>query len=162
MAPRLGRLVLALSSMGFPLTQMAIRRLGRPGAIVTEGVCVGLAVRDAAMIAAGTPGRLRRGPAVLLWLELGAALTAAGLGLRPASGTTEINHATDARPDRWETARRASVGLLFGLHTMRFWIYVQPDHGRKRGSSVGQTESVIPPAEDSTAHLPSGSSCIRW
>ncbi len=141
MAPRFGRLVLALSAMGFPLTQMAIRRLGRPGAMVTEGVCIGLAVRDAAMIAAGAPGRLRRGPAVLLWLELVAALAAAGLGLRLATGTTKITHTTDARSDRWETARRAAVGALFGLHTVRFRIYLQPDHGRKRGSSAGGTRA---------------------
>ena len=141
MAPRLGRVVLALSAMGFPLTQMAIRRLGQPGAVVTEGVCVGLAVRDAAMIVAGAPGRLRRGPAVLLWLELAAALAAAGLGLRLATGSAEIKHATDTRPDRCETSRRAAVATLFGLHTIRFRIYLQPDHGRKRGSSVGETRA---------------------
>ena len=67
MGPRLGQLVLVLSGSGFPLTQLAIRRLGRRGALVTESVCVGLAVRDAAMIATGAPARLRRGPALLLW-----------------------------------------------------------------------------------------------
>ena len=45
--------MLGLSGVGHPLTQLVIRQLGRRGAIVTEGVCVGLAVRDAAMLAAG-------------------------------------------------------------------------------------------------------------
>jgi hypothetical protein len=35
-----------------------------------------------------------------------------------------------------ETARRAMVGLLFGLHTMRFRIYLRPDHGL-RTSEIG-------------------------
>jgi len=131
MDPRLGRLVLGLSGIGFPLTQLAIRRLGRGGAILTEGVCVGLAVRDAAMVAAGTPGRLRRGPAAMLWLELVAALTAAALGLRLATGRADVEKAGGARPDRWEAARRAAVGTLFGLHTARFRIYLEPDHGRR-------------------------------
>jgi hypothetical protein len=30
-----------------------------------------------------------------------------------------------------ETLRRGAVGLLFGLHTYRFWIYLQPDQGRR-------------------------------
>lgn len=131
MHPKIGRLVLALSGAGFPLTQLAIRRLGRPGAIVTEGVCVGLAVRDAAMIAAGAPGRLRRGPALLLWLELLAALAAAALGLRLAVDADAAAQAGGARPDHREAARRAAVGTLFGLHTARFRIYLQPDHGLK-------------------------------
>jgi hypothetical protein len=138
MSPRLGRLVLALSGAGFPLTQVAIRRLGRRGAIVTEAVCVGLAVRDAALIAAGVPGRLRRGPALLLWLELAAALVAAALGLPLATGRTDVGHATDARPGRREAARRAAVGTLFGLHTTRFRIYLQPDHGRRPATSTGR------------------------
>ncbi|MGO9179686.1 MAG: hypothetical protein ACLQBX_10325 [Candidatus Limnocylindrales bacterium] len=131
MPPKLGRLVLGLSGAGFPLTQLAIRQLGRRGAIVTEGVCVGLAVRDAAMIAAGTPSRLRRGPAALLWLEFIAALAAAALGLRLATGRAAVAQANGPRPDRSETARRAAVGTLFGLHTVRFRIYLQPDRGVK-------------------------------
>ena len=129
MSPRLGQLVLGLSSAGFPLTQLAIRRLGRPGAIITEGVCVGLAVRDAALIATGAPRRLRRGPAFLLWLELIAAVMAAMTGARLASDPGASARAAAKKPDRMEAVRRAMVGLLFGLHTMRFRIYLQPDHG---------------------------------
>jgi hypothetical protein len=133
MAPRLGKVVLGLSAAGFPLTQLAIRRFGRRGAIVTEGVCVGLAVRDAAMIAAGTPALLRRGPALLLWLELAAAVVAAGLG---------VGLATDDRPVPPETARRATVGALFALHTVRFWIYLRPDHGLTRATHRPESASV--------------------
>jgi len=129
MSPRLGQLVLGLSGAGFPLAQLAIRRLGQRGAIITEGVCIGLAVRDAAMIATGAPARLWRGPAVLLWLELVAAVAAAGLGILLAGDPGAAGRSADPRPDRVEAARRAAVGTLFGLHTLRFGIYLQPDHG---------------------------------
>jgi hypothetical protein len=131
MDPRHGQLVLGLSSAGFPLTQLAIRMLGRRGAVITVSICLGLAVRDAALIASGTPARLRRGPALLLWLELAAALAAAGLGLRLATDPDAAGRSAEPRPDRAEIARRAAVGTLFGLHTMRFRIYLQPNHGRK-------------------------------
>ena len=136
MSPRLGQLLLGLSSAGFPLTQLAIRRLGRPGAIITEGVFVGLAVRDAALVATGAPGRLRRRPAFLLWLELVAAVTAAVMGARVASDPAASARAAAPKPDRMEAARRATVGLLFGLHTIRFRIYLRPDHGL-RPSEIG-------------------------
>jgi hypothetical protein len=136
MSPRLGQVVLGLGSAGFPLTQLAIRRLGRPGAIITEGVCVGVAVRDAALIASGAPSRLRRGPAFLLWLELVAAVMAAVTGARLTSDPGASARADTPKPDRMETARRAMVGLLFGLHTMRFRIYLRPDHGL-RTSEIG-------------------------
>ena len=138
MSPRLGQVVLGLSSAGFPLTQLAIRRLGRPGAIITEGVCVGVAVRDAALIASGAPGRLRRGPAFLLWLELVAAVIAAVAGARLTSDPGASARADTPKPDRMEAARRAMVGLLFGLHTMRFRIYLRPDHGL-RTSEIGSS-----------------------
>jgi hypothetical protein len=131
MAPLVGKVVLGLSAAGFPLTQLAIRRFGRRGAIVTEGACAGLAVRDAAMIAAGTPAHLRRGPAFLLRLELAAAVVAAGLGVGLATGDRAVSQAAGSRPVPLERARRAAVGALFALHTVRFWIYLQPDHGLK-------------------------------
>ena len=131
MSPQLGRLLLGLSSAGFPLTQLTIRKLGRPGAIVTECVCAGLAVRDAALIATGAPGRLRRGPAFLLWLELVAAVMATVAGARLASDPGALARADAPKPDRIEAVRRATVGLLFGLHTIRFRIYLGPDRGRR-------------------------------
>jgi hypothetical protein len=139
MTLRLGKIVLGLSAAGFPMTQLAIRRLGRRGAIVTEGACVGLAARDAAMIAAGTPARLRRGPAVLLWLELVAAVAAAGLGVGLATDDRAVSQAVGARLVPLERARRAAVFALFALHTVRFWIYLQPDHGLKPANHRPET-----------------------
>jgi hypothetical protein len=133
MDPRLGKLILGLSAVGYPLTELTIRRLGRRGAIITETVCVGLAMRDAAMAASGVPARLRRGPASLLWLELTAAVAAAGLGLRRATDQAGAEQLA-TRSDALEWARRTAVGTLFGLHTVRFWIYLQPDQGRKRSA----------------------------
>jgi len=96
--------------------------------------CAGLAFRDAAMIAAGVPARLRRGPAILLWLELGAAVAAAGLGLHLVVAEDASTRAA-SQPGPAEMARRIAVGTLFGLHTVRFWIYLQPDQGRNRSTS---------------------------
>ncbi len=136
MNPRIGRTVLGLSAAGYPLTQFAIRRLGRRGAMITETACVGLAIRDAAMIASGVPTRLRKGPAALLWLELAAATTAAGLGLPLAVDRDAALKSTDARSGALEMARRSAVVILFGLHMVRFWIYLQPDQGRRHPSPL--------------------------
>ena len=136
MSPIIGRAVLALSGVGFPLTQLVIRRFGRPGAVAVEIVCGGLLLRDAAMIALGTPGRLRRGPAVLLWLEAGCAAAAALSGLRPLINANATHRAAGLnRPDRLEVARRTAIGALFGLHTWRFRIYLQPGSGLKTSES---------------------------
>ncbi len=85
-----------------------------------RGVCIGLAVRDAAMLVAGAPARLRRGPALLLWLELVAAPAATALGFRSAVDEEAAGRAATTPPDQLEAARRAAVGALFGLHTTRF------------------------------------------
>jgi hypothetical protein len=134
MSPRLGRIILTLSGMGFPLTQLAIRRLDRRGAMLTEAVCGGLLIRDVAMIAGGAPGRLRRGPAILLWLEAAAGAASVVVGLRPLKDASGLAGATAERPDRLEAVRRAAVGTLFGLHTWRFRIFLQPDHGLRPAS----------------------------
>ena len=84
MNPRLGKVVLGLSSAGYPLTEFAIRRFGRRGAVIAEMASCGLAVRDAAMVTAGVPTRLRLGPSILLWMELTAAVAASALGLQSA------------------------------------------------------------------------------
>ncbi|HVM58595.1 MAG TPA: hypothetical protein VMT74_14130, partial [Gaiellaceae bacterium] len=116
---RAGRLVLLLSAAGYPLTELAVRRLGSRGAVLTESVCAGLLIRDASMLAAGVPHRLRPVPAALLRLETGAAAAAVAAGIRPA---------------RAPAARRTAVAALFALHTVRFWIYLRPDQGRRTAS----------------------------
>jgi len=124
-----GFAVLGLSAAGFPLTQMVIRRWGRRGAVAVEAICAGLLLRDASMIAAGSPRRLRPGPAALLWWELGAAAVASLTGLPRAFGVRERELAWGVGPI--EIARRAAIGTLFGLHTWRFGIYLQPGQGRR-------------------------------
>ena len=132
MSPIIGRAVLAVSGVGFPLTQLVIRRYGKPGAVAVEVLCGALLVRVATMIAAGTPDRLRRGPAVLLWLEAASAGAAVLTGLRPLVNADATHRAAGQRPpDRLEVARRTAIGVLFGLHTWRFRIYLQPGSGRK-------------------------------
>ena len=131
-SPMIGSAVLAVSGVGFPLTQLVIRRFGKPGAVAVEALCGALLVRDAAMISAGTPGRLRRGPAVLLWLEAATAGAAVLTSLRPLVNAEATHRAAGQQPpDRFEVARRTAIGALFGLHTWRFRIYLQPGSGRK-------------------------------
>ena len=113
--------VLGLSAAGFPLTQLVIRHWGRRGGLLVEAVCGGLLVRDAVLIASGAPRRLRSTPATLLWCEAAAAAAAVATGLPLLWGRGQSVIV--------ETARRAAVGTLFGLHTLRFGIYSQPDRG---------------------------------
>ena len=131
----LGRVILAMSAGGYQSTQAVIRRFGRRGAVVAEAVCVGLLVRDSALIALGTPGRLRRLPASLLWLEWGAAATAVAAGLPALIDETAAARARDRKPVGVEALRRAAVGVLFGLHTVRFQIFLAPDQGRRPQAS---------------------------
>ena len=130
MSSRTGRAVLVVSALGYPLTQLAIRRLGQRGALVVEVACTGLLARDAAMLAAGAPRRLRRGPARLLRLEAMAAAASVMTGLRLVLVKDAWGEAT-RQPTQPELVRRGAVCALFGLHTLRFWIYLQPDKGRR-------------------------------
>lgn len=128
MDPLLGRAVLGLSAAGYPLTEAVTRRLGRPGALAVAAVCLGLLVRDTVLIARGAHRRLQRGPAILLWLETLSAGAATATTLRRA---LDVQATTDESPgaqDR-EALRCGAVGALFGLHTVRFAIYLRPDHG---------------------------------
>ena len=136
MPPALGALILVLSGLGFPLTQLVIARFGRRGAIVADGVSAGLLVRDVALVRLGAPRRLRPVPAVLLWLELAAAVASVvGLGAVVSPRRAPTRSLTGLT----EAIRQASVGVLFGLHTYRFWIYLQPDRGL-RATSEGRDD----------------------
>lgn len=140
MSQSIGRAVLVLSGLGFPLTQLVIRRFGQPGAVVVQTVCAGLLVRDVALIAAGVPDRLRRGPAILLWLEAAAGVAAVVTGVRPVSDAAAFRPAAGRdRPDLGEYTRRAAIGTLFGVHTVRFKIYLQPGSGSSLGEPKGET-----------------------
>ncbi len=142
----LGRVILGLSGSGFPLTQAVIRRFGRCGAVVVAGVTGGLLVRDVAMIADGVPKRLAPGPARLLYLEAAAAgaATAAGIALLRDPGVAAAR--TDGwRVPRQELVRRFAVGALFGLHTMRFRIYLSPGSGRREPAEAA---ALVPPSSE--------------
>jgi hypothetical protein len=134
-----GRIVLGLSACGYPLTQLAVRRCGVRGAAVAEVVCAGLAIRDASMVAAGVPGRLRAVPAALLRLELAAGLVASVAGVRPLLGTAP---ASPARTDAADAVRPACVATLFAVHTVRFAIYLRPDRGRRAARAPGTSPAA--------------------
>jgi hypothetical protein len=128
-----GRTVLVASAAGYPLTQWVVRRFGRGGAVAVATISAGLLVRDVTLISSGAPGRLRRVPALLLWLEAVSAAVAVTAGL--------VVLEEERRGRRWaarggstpaERARRSAVAVLFGLHTLRFWIYLRPGQGRRR------------------------------
>jgi hypothetical protein len=135
-----GGIVLGLSACGYPLTQLVIRRWGVRGAAVAESVCVGLAIRDASMVASGLPQRLRQVPAALLRLELAVGAVASLAGLSPLLSARSADRAQSAQIRAAEVVRRSAVATLFALHTVRFGIYLRPDQGR-RGHSCrsGQT-----------------------
>jgi hypothetical protein len=103
---------------------------------VAEVVCGGLLARDVAMILDGTPRRLRQGPALLLWLEAATAAAATVAGLRPVLDDEARRRALTGSPRGSELVRRCAVGTLFGLHTLRFWIYLQPGQGRRRRAAL--------------------------
>ena len=126
----MGVAVLAASGSGFPLTQAAIARLGRPGAALVVGVTGGLLVRNVALLAMGTHRRLRPGPAAMLWAETASAAvaTAAGLLLLRDPEVADARHPGWRVPAR-ELVRRIAVGTLFGLHAMRFRIFLAPGSG---------------------------------
>ena len=89
----LGGIVLVVSGLGFPLTQAVIARCGRRGAVVAEGVAVGLLVRDAALVESGLSARLQPLPRRLL----------------SSSADSRSRRCDPARPDRPRLfARRAA------------------------------------------------------
>jgi hypothetical protein len=118
--------------MGYPLTRLVIGRLGRRGAVLVEAIAVMLLVRDAALVASGTPSVLRPAPARLLYLELVAAIAATLTGLRLVFGRRTARSA-GLSAIASELAPHASLVALFAIHTVRFWIYLRPDQGRKGG-----------------------------
>lgn len=123
MARRLGRMILVgVWGIGFPLSQLAILRLGRCGAVAVEGVAVGLLVRDARLLRSGARPGQRRASRVLLLLEVGAAAVASVFGVRPAIDGDARRRALDQRPVGPEIGRRIGIGMLFGIHSWRSWV----------------------------------------
>ncbi len=138
----IGSVVLGLSTCGYPLTQVVVRRWGVRGAAVAESVCAGLAIRDASMVASGVPGRLRRVPAALLRLELAAGVVASLAGLGPLLSARSAGRAASAGIVAADSVRRAAVDTLFAVHTIRFGIYLRPDQGRRAPPPPGVSPAV--------------------
>ena len=133
-----GGVVLGLSACGYPLTQLVVSRWGARGVAVAEAVCAGLAVRDATMVAAGVPGRLRPVPAALLRLELAAATVASLAGLGALVSARSPGRGSGGRAGAAEVVRRTATATLFAVHTVRFGIYLRPGQGRRaRPPSAG-------------------------
>ena len=120
-----GLLLLGASAAGYPLTEVVLRRSGRRGAWVVEGVCLGLGARDLALVASGAPRRLRPVPVLLLYTELGVATVASLLTLRLCRSGRDVG------AGRRVSARRMATFGLFALHTTRLYIYLGPDRGRR-------------------------------
>lgn len=99
-------------------------------------------MRDIALVRLGAPRRLRRVPSVLLWLELAAAASLAGLAAVISPRTSP----TGSPAGVLEAVRQAAVGILFGLHAYRFWIYLTPDRGLRdvAGEPGGGSGSPAP------------------
>jgi hypothetical protein len=116
--------------MGFPLTQLAIARLGRWGAVLAECASVALLVRAAALIAGGAPRELRPALSALLYVELVVAAIASLTGLRLLRGDAHQMATERETKDPLEIARRASMGTLFGIHTSRLWAYMRSDRSQ--------------------------------
>jgi hydroxyacylglutathione hydrolase len=135
-----GIAVLGLSACGYPLTQFAVRRGGMRGAALAELVCGGLAIRDASMVASGCTDRLGKVPAALLRLETAVGVVASLAGLHPLLLARPGRRMASPGVRAADNIRRAAVATLFGLHTVRFAIYLSPSQGLR-----------TPPAPDAPA-----------
>jgi len=135
-------ITLCLSACGYPATQYLIRRWGRAGAVMAGAAYAGLAIRDAAMIRGGAPGRLRPIPAALLRAELTVAVAACITGLGPLLASRPAGSAAPQRASTVENARRGAVALLFALHTVRFAIYLSPGRGRRPAPQSGTSDAA--------------------
>ena len=126
--------LLAAAAAAVWTTQMVSLRFGRLGRAALTGGVTTLALRDAGMVRAGVPGRLRPMPRALLYLELGAATSASLLGataLRSAARPALRGGRQRLAPrPRLVKAADRFCELTFFLHTLRQAIYLMPSSGR--------------------------------
>lgn len=131
-----GAVILGLSACGYPLTQLAVRGGGAPGAALAESICAGLAIRDASMVASGFPGRLRRVPAALLRLEVAVGVGASLAGLHPLLSARRPGRTVSPRAGTADNVRRMTAAALFAVHTVRFAIYLSRGQGRRPATAA--------------------------
>lgn len=108
------------------------------------------------MVAGGVAGRLRRAPAALLFLELGAGVVASLAGLPPLLSAQPADRAASARTRAADSVRRAAVAALFAIHTIRFGICLRPDQGRRPGRAEWQPGRARLILARATAAFPAG------
>jgi hypothetical protein len=120
-----GAVIAVVSGSGFPITQFALARFGRPGALVVGAMTTVILARDVSLIVTSRDTGDTTGPAVILYAETAVAVlaTVANLSLATERGL-EASRARGWRVGWVELVRRASLGLLFGMHAMRFRSYL--------------------------------------
>jgi hypothetical protein len=134
--------VTVVAGAGLPISQLAIRRLGWPGAAVVTAVTAGILAADLEALARGRiGGSVRR----VVRLEAAAAsvATVAGALLLLDPGVEE------ARDEGWrvgraELLRRVALGLVFGILSAR--LRAEPTaKGRAAVTPAGQGRAAVTP-----------------
>jgi hypothetical protein len=125
----MNRAVLGVSGLAATLSEFAITRLGRGGAIASATTCNAVFVRDAVLLASGATRELKRGPAGLLVLETAVAAIASALSIRLLFNDRALAVARGDGSSTPEVVRRVAITTLFAIHTGRYSIYLRPGHG---------------------------------
>lgn len=121
-----GMLIAVVSGSGFPLSQLAIARFGRPGALVVGAVSAGILVADVARIAGDRPAQRDVSQDRLLLAEtaVAAVATIANLALVREGGVAAAQQrGWDVGPA--ELVRRITLGAMFGLHATQFRTFLK-------------------------------------
>jgi hypothetical protein len=137
MQKALGTAIAVASGSGFPLSQVLIARLGRPGAVAVAVVTAGILARDVSLVVNERPAGETAGSTALLYVETAVAVVATVAGLASITDAgLEAARSRERRVGGVELLRRTSLGLLFGIHAMRFKEYLQLPGGRRAGQDA--------------------------
>ena len=134
--------LLVLSGLGFPLSQLAIGKLGRHGALLVEGITTALLIKDTYLVANGAPARLEPVPRALLYAELGVAACASALGLRALSDRG-MAEATRRTPDAGEIP--AACRPRHALRATHLAVHHLPRPGPRPGWALTGVRAPAPP-----------------
>jgi hypothetical protein len=129
----LGGAIAVVSGSGFPLTQFAIARLGRPGAAIVTVVTAGILAVDIASIVTRNPAAGEGRERGLLAIEVAAASVAAVANLAMITEPgLEAARARGWQVGPVELVRRVSLGVMFGMRAARFRRYLEVGARRSR------------------------------
>jgi hypothetical protein len=122
----LGAAIAIASGSGFPLTQLAIARFGRPGGAVVGVVTAGILAMDIATLVTRDADAEDMGQTALLYAEtaVAALATAASLTLLTEQGLAAAS-TRGWRVGRTEILRRMALGAMFGMRSARFRQYLK-------------------------------------